>query len=409
MFPLSWSCKTSGQWKGQGEIAKVNTETVPVQRQCKEVTNLGNGIYASNNFDGARLNGISLRKDTLTALITPENTPVNMSPWYSFKLWSDSEKDIVLKLTYLDGTRHRYYPKISKDGKNWKSLDSAYFKLNNKVIDEKEVGVSATLDLTLSKDTLWVSAQEKIISSDVNEWSEKLEANSFIEKIKIGESKEGRPIHSLKIGKSDDKAMILVLSRQHPPEVTGFLAMQAFVETIASDSETAKNFRKKYNTYVVPLANPDGVDNGNWRHGMGGVDLNRDWEDFNQPETRAIRDFMKKKVAESGGKLYFFVDFHSTWEDIYYTIDPGQEGNMPGLVPELISSTGKELKNYEPNVRPSPGTGKRVTSTSYFFYNFGAEALTYEIGDNTPRDFVRRKGELTAEKLMKLMNKESLR
>lgn len=402
---LTWmgSCKSQQQWEGQGEVSKVSTETVPVQRQYKGIFDIGRGIYASNDFEGARLNGISLTNDTLVAtLITPENSPINMSPWYAFKIWSDTEKEISLKLTYTHG-RHRYYPKISKDGKIWEELDSTMFRLDTKIIDGKEVSPSATLQLSLTSDTLWIAAQELVTNSDVHRWSNRMISKPFISEKKIGESREGRPIKVLKIGESDDKAMIVVLSRQHPPEVTGYKAMQGFVETISAESDIAKSFRKRYNTYVIPLVNPDGVANGHWRHGMGGIDLNRDWEDFNQPETQSVRDFIKEKVDSSGGKIYFFVDFHSTWQDIYYTVDPKQKGNMPGLVPELIEATGQEFQNYEPNVKPSPGTGKRVTSTSYFFYTYGAESLTYEIGDNTPREFIKHKGEVTAKKLMEIM------
>ncbi len=195
----------------------------------------------------------------------------------------------------------------------------------------------------------------------------------------------------------------MVLSRQHPPEVSGFLAMQAFVETLCEDSELAAAFRSRYNAYVVPVVNPDGVHHGHWRHNRGGIDLNRDWEDFNQPETSAIRDFMRQKTTESGGKFYFGVDFHSTFEDIYYTIDPGLKGNMPGLVPEVIEAMAQELPGYIPNIRPNSPEQPRITSTTFLFYEFGAEALTYEIGDKTPRDFIRQKGEVSARKLMELM------
>lgn len=404
------SCKThEEQWEGQGEISKVNTETVPVQRQYKGIFELGNGIYSSNNFDGARLNGISLTNDSIvTALITSENTPVNMSPWYAFKLWSDSERDIELTLSYSEGARHRYSPKISRDGIVWKKIDSSKVWLTRKATDNIEEFSNATMNLTVGPDTLWISAQELYSSSEVGTWTEELERKNFVTKEKVGESHEERPIEVLKIGESDDKAMVVVLSRQHPPEVTGFLAMQAFAETIASDKKDAIEFRKNYNTYVFPLVNPDGVDNGHWRHGQGGKDLNRDWEDFNQPETRAVRDFIQEKIATSGGKVYFFVDFHSTWEDIYYTIDPEEEGNMPGLVPELIAATATELDNYNPNIKPSPASGNRITSTKYFFYELGAESLTYEIGDSTPRNFVRRKGEVTAMKLMEIMQEREL-
>jgi len=400
------SCKTNKHWEGQGKISKVNTETVPVQRQFKGTFDFKNGIYASNNFEGARLNGIALINDTLiTTLITPENTPINTSPWYAFKIWSDTEREINLKLTYLEGVNHRYIPKTSKNGIEWEEIDSSDVRMTIKSIKGKDVRVNITMPISISPDTLWISGQELLTSSDDNSWTDHLNTKSFITKTKVGESREGRPINVLKIGKSDDKAMVVVLSRQHPPEVTGYLAMKAFVETISSDSEIAIAFRNKYNTYVFPLVNPDGVDNGHWRHNMGGIDLNRDWEDFNQPETLAIRDFISQKVKNSGGKIYFFVDFHSTWEDIYYTIDPNQKGNLPGLVPELIEVSSREFDHYEPNIRPSMEAGNRVTSTSYFFYEYGAESLTYEIGDKTPRFIVKKKGEVTATKLMELLTK----
>lgn len=405
-FVITTSCKTNKQWEGQGEIQEVNTQTVPVNFQFKDVFDLGKGIYASNEFDGARLNGIVLLNDTIiSTLISSENTPINPSPWYAFKLWADMEQEITLALTYPEDVNHRYHPKTSTDGVNFNQMDSSNFFINKKIVEGKPKFSSATMRLSLSPDTLWISAQELLTTSHNEIWTEELSKKSFISNSKAGESREGRPINVLKIGESDDKAMIVVISRQHPPEVTGYLAMQAFVETLSSDSEDAIAFRKKYNTYVFPLVNPDGVDNGHWRHSMGGIDLNRDWEDFNQPETSIIRDFVNNKVKVSNGKIIFFVDFHSTWQDIYYTIDPDQKGNMPGLVPALISATGKELENYEPNIKPSPGTGKRVTSTSYFFYEHGAESLTYEIGDNTPREFVKKKGEITAKKLIELLLK----
>lgn len=388
------------QWEGQGEITRVATQRVPIQPQYKGVFSIGNGLYASNDFDGARLNGLSLHGDSLiTALITPENTPINGSPWYSFKLWAESAKQVDLKLTYLHGYHHRYFPKISADGDTWKPIDSSKVKI------EKIPGgsTSAILSLDLSRDTLWLSAQEVITSSNVNSWMESLERYSFVTKEHIGKSSLGKAIDGLVIGNANDKSMIVVMSRQHPPEVTGYLAMQSFVETIAGQSPLADSFREKFNTYVIPLVNPDGVNNGHWRHAYGGVDLNRDWGEFNHPETLAIRDYFIEKVKSSGGKIYFFADFHSTWHDIYYTIDPTQKGNMPGLVPELIQMVGDELSGYNPNVKPSPVRGNTITSSSYFFSRFGAESLIYELGDNTPRSFIKRKGALTATKLMELL------
>lgn len=398
------SCKRAKQWEGQEPVKKVNTETVPVQLQYKGIFDLGSGIYLSNNFEGARMNGVARSNDTLiSVLITPENSPINMSPWYAFQLWSDIPQEIYVKLSYSPDASHRYHPKVSVDGANWLALDSTCIKTKTILIEDEEVEKDMTMKLSIGPDTLWVAAQEMITTGHVNQWMHGLESRSYVTRDTIGYSHEGRPVSLLRIGESDDQRMIMVISRQHPPEIPGFIAMQAFVETLAAPTELAEAFRSRYNTYVVPLANPDGVYHGHWRHNKGGIDLNRDWMDFNQPETSAIRDFMKERTGSTGGKFYFGVDFHSTQEDIYYTIDPGLEGNMPRLVPELIEATGEEFPDYTPNIKPNSLEEAHITSTSFLFFEFGAEALTFEIGDHTPRDFIQKKGEMSAIKLMELM------
>lgn len=73
------------QFQGQGEIKPVETDSRPIQKQWKGNFPFENGaIVFSNNFSGARLNGIAQNNDsTFSVLITPENEPINPSPWYS--------------------------------------------------------------------------------------------------------------------------------------------------------------------------------------------------------------------------------------------------------------------------------------------------------------------------------------
>ncbi len=402
-FSVFYSCSRSTVWKGQDPIKKVSTRTRPIQQQVKMTYDLGEGIYCSNQFQGARLNGVIREVDTLTALITPENTPINGSPWYAFKIWSATQKNIYLKLTYLDGYNHRYYPKLSKDAMHWERLDSINYFVDTIYTDEGKLKKNISMKLSIGPDTLWVSAQELITSKHIYAWAEKLASKPYISMTELGKSKNGQPINILKIGNADDKKMIMVLSRQHPPEITGYLAMKSFVETLCAENELTEKFRNEYNVYVIPLANPDGVDNGHWRHNAGGIDLNRDWEDFNQPETALIKNFTQNKLKETTGKFYFGIDFHSTSHDIYYTINPDKNGNMPGLVPAIINAMGEELENYEPNIRPNSDDSPKISSLNYFFYQLGAEALTFEVADDTPRDFIKLKGELTAIKMMELM------
>ncbi len=402
---LSAQDQKKEQWKGQGTIQRVNTRSVPVQLQYKTIFDLGNGIYCSNNFDGARMNGVVLTDDTLiTVLITSENAPINSSPWYAFKLWADQEKEVTLRLTYASGIGNRYIPKLSRDGRDWQVIEKDKFV--SAIMKDGKKTPGAELQLTIGPDTLWVAGQEFHANPQIDEWMGQLSSRSFVKEGVAGKSSEGRDIPVMKIGRGDSRKMIAVMGRQHPPEVSGYLAMQAFVETICSDSELAKRFREAYDLYVFPAANPDGIAHGHWRHNMGGIDLNRDWFLFNQPETSAIRDYVRQLVDTTNKQLMFFIDFHSTKSDIYYINQEEGKGNMPGAARALIEKTDEAFPEYKPNVRSLADENNTVvTADQYFAYAFGAESLTYEVGDNTSREFIRQKAEVTANILMELLLK----
>ena len=219
---------------------------------------------------------------------------------------------------------------------------------------ENALSESAYVRIRADKNPTWIAAQELITSKETAEWVETMAKNSFVSKEIIGKSPQNRPMHCLRIGedKSDSKMMI-VIGRLHPPEVTGTFALQSFVETLCGDTETAKQFRKEYTVFVVPTMNPDGVDNGHWRHNTGGIDLNRDWADFNQPETQFVRDFLRKKINGTARKLYFGIDFHSTWDDIFYTNTTEKPTNMDGFIKQWFTQFEKAIPDYKVNARPS--------------------------------------------------------
>lgn len=398
---FAFSCKSTSQWEGQGPIQIIPTESKTIQIQEKKTFDLDGGVYISNQFEGARLNDAKRINDTLVSItILPENEPINPSPWYAYKIWSSQKVDIWIEFTYSETGFHRYFPKISDDGRHFMTADSTDFKEG---LREGQRPKTAFLKVESSPDTLWVAAQDFVGTKDVEEWKTELVKFDFVERINIGASTEGRELEVLKIGNGDDKKMLMAISMQHPPEIPGYLAMKAFVETICEDSPEAKKFRSKYNLYVMPQMNPDGVANGHWRHNAGGIDTNRDWVNQNQPEPKALAAFMDKRVAETGGEFIFAADFHATWEDIFYTINEDLKGNSPGLIPKLIKRSSKRIPGYDPNIRPTETNERSVTSNSYFFFVHGAESMTFEVGDNTPRELIRKKGEFTARELMRLL------
>lgn len=347
------------------------------------------GVFFSNNFPSARVNQLAKVNDsTFSITIEAENKPINQSAWFAFKVWGKPKKNVYINLLYPND-KHRYQPKLSTDGQQWQTLDS---------IEVNKEKTEASFKVQLQKDTLTIAAQEIISAGQSYQWTDDLVKKYSLEREVIGSSIGGKPIVALNSTKSDGKKLVVILSRQHPPEISGYMAMVQFVETLLGNTELAKNFIKNYELVIIPMINPDGVDEGNWRHNFGGVDLNRDWIDFKQPETRAIRDYLLAKVKKQNAKVYFALDFHSTFNDVLYTNEDRTDTNQPGLTSAWI----KGLHNFEgankTPVKPS-GNGGNV-SKAWLGKVLNAEALTYEVGDNTPRPYIKQKATKVAEVLM---------
>jgi len=217
----------------------------------------------------------------------------------------------------------------------------------------------------------------------------------------IGTSRGERPIRMLTITEDETPSdYVLVMARQHPPEVPGQLAALSFLEAVNADTELAKAFRQRYTVLAIPMVNPDGADEGHWRHNLGGVDLNRDWGDnFNQKETQVVRDTFLQRTE--GGQVVFTLDFHSTQYDVFYTLARDLETVPPGFTDDWLNAIRAALPDYEVVDEPF-GLGSPV-SKNWFYETFQAPSVTYEVGDEQDRDLLHAVSEAAAEGMMQLL------
>jgi hypothetical protein len=393
---LCLSCNKPHQLQEFEYTDKIDTSDHPINPQEKKrYVIIEEWVSADNLFDAARMNNFSrLDKNKYEVLINPENSPINMSPWYAFRIYAETEKTVEVTLNYGQG-RHRYWPKLSYDRNNWASVDSANFKI-------ADDSLSATMTLVLSTDTLWVAAQEIINSTDMKEWVATL-PNEVAKTEVIGKTRLGRDLLSVEIsnGKTKDKDIVVVLSRQHPPEVTGNLAMMAFLKEITNGSQLSTEFLTKYSLAVYPMLNPDGVDLGHWRHNEGGIDLNRDWAYYRQPEIRQVCEDIIKTVNAAGSTVALGLDFHSTWSDIYYIYDDTVKSSHQGFSRQWIQQIFDRVPEDQGEI--SPFAVNSPVSKNWFYSQFNAEGITYEIGDATPRDLIKEKGKVGAQEMMKIL------
>ena len=378
----------------------VDTSTRPIALQEKRSVDFpALGLSFDNEFDGARMNEVNgVEGPTFEVMIGPENEPINPSPWYAFRVTPSQDRRINVHVN-LGGARQRYWPKLSTDFVNWVRADTAAVRYN-----ADTTGFYLDLELRAGR-PVYVAAQEVMNSAFVGAWARELGRRhpAVAHYREVGPSRLGRPLPVLDLYRATKPPgrrteTIVLLSRQHPPEVTGFVALQGFLDQLL-DHELTPAFLTRYRVLVYPLLNPDGVDLGHWRHNAGGIDLNRDWAYYRQPETRAVSEDV---VTATGGNVILGLDFHSTWFDVYYTHEPSVPTRLPGFQDAWLAGIEAAIGD-DFRINEDPGVIGRPTSAGWFATQFGAEGITYEIGDRTPRDFVRRKGAVSAAVLLELL------
>ena len=347
------------------------------------------------SFKGAKLDSvIPLSNNSYRLKIKPAFEPVNKSPYYAFSVTSVDAKTIEVELDYGNYV-HRYIPKLSYDRRTWKKID-----LKNLEIDT--LTGKALLKLDVSSKKLYVSAQEIETSQDTYKWVDSiLNSNSEIKRIIAGKTVLQKSNYVLEFEKPSVKKAIVLIARQHPPEIPGgTISFKSFFEELMSSSSIAKQFRAHFNIYTFPLLNSDGADMGNWRHNANGADLNRDWIDFKQPETQMVKLYMETKV-DQGSTIEFALDFHTSYSGPYMLVlDSINNVKTKGIINKWI----KNIETSSPfKVEARPRSQELPYCYNYFYNTFDCEAVTYEEGDEVDRNIIKQRAKLYAQQFMQTM------
>lgn len=323
------------------------------------------------DFEGASASACAISGEReFTILVTPEHAPpINPSPWYAFRYESVGEAPVTVTLHYLGG-KHRYAPKWSDDS-------------TDREIPVTLSGDGATAVMRLPSGTGTVSAQELITTSDHRTDLLRWSAASGAQPLTLGRSHDGRPVEALRLGREDAPRLVVLLGRQHPPEVTGANAMEAFVDELVAMIRRDPALEKQTQFLIVPLLNPDGVAHGHWRANRGGSDLNRDWGIFAQPETRAVKSWLD--TLPEGVRPVLMLDFHSTRENLFYVQGDEASAAQQRFLAAWLGGRQNALPGYRFAIEPrdtNPGSG---TAKNWFNAAYSIPAYTYEVADTVDR------------------------
>jgi len=365
--------------------------TTPQRLQRDESCSSGT-VLLDAHFDGGQLGSctVSAEGDFELTLFPEDQPPINKSPWYAYRVSGQPGDEVTIRMQFHDGYA-RYWPKISHDGANWTPLRE------DQVI--KSADNSLELSLQLEQARVWVAGQEILAREFYSQWINWLETQPGVDTRLVGQSVQGRPI--ILAETADRPEFILLIGRQHPPEATGAIAMQAFIETVLADTELARQFRQRFKLGIVPLMNPDGVAAGHWRHNVDGVDVNRDWGPFTQPESSSVIKWVQQQES-TGRKLQLMIDFHSTFEDLFYTQPVSTD--PPDFASIWLGASAQRLPDFPFKHQANP-VSDQPNAKNYFYKSRGIPAITYESGDETSREQLETSAVIFAEEMMRTMLK----
>ncbi len=317
---------------------------------------------------------------------------INPSPWFAFRIRSDATRTTTVTLDYTDYT-HRYAPYVSIDGKAWTALPADHLMLNEKK-------TRASLKLDLPRGVLWVAGQPLSASPDNLNWTRVALLNQSFREMTYGKSVKGKPLIGFVGGGGIDA--IVAITRQHPPETSGQEAYRGFLERLLKrDDAAAAAFRARHRIILAPMPNPDGVDGGYWRLNAGGMDLNRDWGTFAQPETKALSDWIK---AQAGTRqVVAMMDFHSTDRTVIYAPPLASPSPTIGFLTALkqkFDTTLTSPPEWSYSHNASGGTSK-----GWALEQLKAPGITVELWDEIPLADARAIGGAAADALVEYFSR----
>lgn len=215
----------------------------------------------------------------------------------------------------------------SYDRENWTFFDrnvrsaanDSYAFLNSQPFERDTVYVAYGLPYPVSRSNAHTSAlaSSPWVSPTLSGTSDLVVGRSPGGRDDLGRTIPRQDLHGYRITDPDSvepKAKVVLVGGVHSNETLGNHTLEALVDYLIEDSFEAAALRRRAEFYVYPMVNPDGRLAGYNRSTVEApsLDPNRFWAPPNyggQTEIAAIGDAM---VADTGGDVDYFIDFHST-------------------------------------------------------------------------------------------------
>ncbi|MGI9345690.1 MAG: M14 family metallopeptidase [Gammaproteobacteria bacterium] len=354
-------------------------------------------VSFDSDFEMGRLSSYTQTgPNSYAVVIDPEHSGVNNSPWFAYRISSDQAHTITVRMSYsLHG--HRFPPKTGTNPYDLQQLPDQQVKL-------LDGGKAVEMTLLVGPEPLYVAAQNLLDNAYNERWIQQLAEHPEASVSLLGRSVQGRPIEQLIIDNGQSNLWILITGRQHPAEVPGAITLVAFLDEVFADNPVANSFRQKFNLWIIPALNPDGIAAGHWRFNAQHTDLNRDWGLFKQPEILLVHRALQRRFEQpdTEQKLVLGLDFHSTYRNVLYTQKDGEPAILGDFTPDWHHAITTAMPEYNMGRSAITNYGN-PTFKQYISMQYDIPGITYEAGDKVPHAELEQGGRIAATTMMALL------
>ena len=170
------------------------------------------------------------------------------------------------------------------------------------------------------------------------------------------------------------KEGVVITGRIHPGESNSSFMMKGVIDFLVSDDPVACELRDKFVFKIIPMLNPDGVINGNYRCSLAGCDLNRRWKypsEILHPTVYNTKKLIMKLAKERPLALYCDLHGHSRRKNVFmYGNCSNEEQEASRIFPFLMSKIAQPHFSYDYS-RFCVGRGKEQTARVAMWRDLG--------------------------------------
>lgn len=193
----------------------------------------------------------------------------------------------------------------------------------NLISDYEVLGNDLHFNQTFTQSSVEIASWIPYTYEDLVNFVDEYNGTSSLNISVYGKSVEGRNLYRFDISNYSTSGLGYVLiSRQHPSESYPSFSVEQAIKWLLGSNSTAQKIRSRFNFYIYPMLNPDGVEQGADRESNNTNELNTKWGSSRSSDYPEVNETYMDLVRLNGS-FHLFNDWHSSKQfgPFFYSVE----------------------------------------------------------------------------------------